>query len=265
MAHASQFIFVSACAKLISNLIPAPNIVEVGSYDVNGSVRKCFPKASTYTGIDLVEGPGVDQVGSGHEFGLSHGYDIAISCECFEHNPYWLETFLNMIRIIKPGGFIIFTCATKGRPEHGTTRTDKLSNPGGISCGWDYYKNLSRNDFEEKIDLSMHFEIYEFFEVKNTCDLMFFGVKQGWRDNERNLGASEGIGTIEAMKQLRTAVHEIGRIKKSRDYPVLGRINDFMLYIAAELLDDRQYQNFRIKLKRFSYYVAGKFKDFKSV
>lgn len=34
-------------------------------------------------------------------------YDITISCNCFEHNPYWRETFLNMHRMTKEGGLCL--------------------------------------------------------------------------------------------------------------------------------------------------------------
>ena len=42
-------------------------------------------------------------------------FDVVISCECFEHNPYWRETFLNMTRVLRPGGLFVLTCATTGR------------------------------------------------------------------------------------------------------------------------------------------------------
>jgi len=41
-------------------------VLEVGSYDVNGSVRPLFKNRQrfpSYTGIDMREGPGVDMVG----------------------------------------------------------------------------------------------------------------------------------------------------------------------------------------------------------
>ena len=39
------------------------NVLEIGSLDINGSVRPMFkPFQLTYTGIDMQEGPGVDIV-----------------------------------------------------------------------------------------------------------------------------------------------------------------------------------------------------------
>ena len=79
-------------------------IIEIGSYDVNGSVRQFFEK-SFYGGVDLTVGPGVDIVCEGDKVDHpDNTYDIAISCECFEHNPQWLETLENMYRMTRDGG-----------------------------------------------------------------------------------------------------------------------------------------------------------------
>ena len=95
-----------------------------------------------------MEGPGVDVVADGHL--LDHqdeSYDITLSCECFEHNPSLVLHLLNMHRMTRPGGFVIFTCATRGRLEHGTQRTSPAESPGSQDIGWNYYKNLQAKDF----------------------------------------------------------------------------------------------------------------------
>lgn len=265
MAHPTQFTYVAACANFISDLLPAPDIIEIGSYDVNGSIRSCFPRVNSYTGLDLMAGPGVDVVGSGHEYGVSNTYDIAISCECFEHNPYWLETFINMIRITRPGGVVIFTCATRGRPEHGTARTDEFSNPGGISQGWDYYRNLLRRDFERKIDMSRHFSVYDFYVANHSKDLMFFVVKSGWHDSDQESCRSRSQ-VLEVISKLRGVVNDINKAKPrvERDFPILGRVNTLMLLIASNLLCDRMYQDLRIKQARLSHYLSRKMRKYRN-
>lgn len=103
MAHPQQFCFVQTFANHISASDSQFNILEIGSYDVNGSVRELFP-GSTYCGVDLTPGEGVDVVADGHRVDHpNNSYDITISCECFEHNPAWLETFHNMYRMTKAG------------------------------------------------------------------------------------------------------------------------------------------------------------------
>jgi len=85
-------------------------------------------------------GSGVDLVSDGHL--IDHDEqtcDITISCECFEHNPYRFQTFQNMYRMDKDRGFVIFSCANRGRGEHGTSRTSPASSRGTKKIGLDYY------------------------------------------------------------------------------------------------------------------------------
>mgnify|MGYP000004499322 CR=1 FL=1 len=179
MAHPQQISYVKTIAQHLSKDFTGVKVLEIGSYNVNGSIRECFP-GSTYTGVDLTEGPGVDLVADGHA--IDHpadSYDIALSCECFEHNPYWLETFLNMYRMAKPGGFVVFTCATRGRLEHGTRRTSPKASPGTQDVGWDYYLNLEAKDFEKRIVFDELFSSYVFIVNKKSRDLYFVGKKNG--------------------------------------------------------------------------------------
>lgn len=188
MAHAEQLSFVRSASQFLSSGFAGKRILEIGSYNVNGSVRTFFSE-SEYIGVDLSEGPGVDKVAEGHIVDYPDAiFDITISCECFEHNPYWAETFLNMYRMTKNGGAIIFTCATKGRVEHGTARTTPLASPGSNSIGWDYYKNLSQKDFEGIIDSNM-FKKHAFIVNRTSQDLYFIGIKFGDDGFDLDMGA----------------------------------------------------------------------------
>ncbi len=79
----------------------------------------------------------------------------------------------------KSGGFLIFTCATRGRLEHGTDRTTPKASPGTQSVGWDYYYNLEEKDFVNKIDLSIIFDDFLFLKNSDSKDLYFLGKKFG--------------------------------------------------------------------------------------
>lgn len=86
------------------------SVIEIGSANVSGSIRPFF-RGSVYTGVDLAPGPDVELVASGDEVLLPDGsVDLAISCECFEHNPKWRATFLMMHPMTKPGGVVAMTC-----------------------------------------------------------------------------------------------------------------------------------------------------------
>ena len=185
MAHLQQLQFVKSISRGLIDDYNNIKVIEIGSYEVNDGVRYFFTNSS-YVGVDLINGPGVDLVCEGDK--VNHPdetYDISLSCECFEHNPNWIKTFENMWRMTKKGGIVIATCATSGRLEHGTSRTSSNQSPGSQMVGWDYYKNLSPADFEKKLPLSDMFSDY-FFQINtHSSDLYFFGIRKP--ENQRNI------------------------------------------------------------------------------
>jgi SAM-dependent methyltransferase len=177
MAHPQQFFYIQKLKLLFPAYFFNKKVLEVGSLNINGSIRVFFTNCD-YLGIDVGIGRDVDLVCEGQN--LDHPnetYDTIFSCECFEHNPYWVETFSNMYRMTKPGGLVFMTCATTGRPEHGTTRTTPHNSPLTIGKGWEYYKNLTAEDFILKFDLNNMFLIYEFQVDYTHQDLYFYGIK----------------------------------------------------------------------------------------
>ena len=91
MSHPQQRLFVESVKHhFLPNL---SSVLEIGSYDLNGVVRNILecPTIDQYIGVDLVEGPGVDIVCNASEYNSPHLFELVLSCECFEHNPYWLK------------------------------------------------------------------------------------------------------------------------------------------------------------------------------
>jgi SAM-dependent methyltransferase len=174
MAHESQNVFFRLVKEKYPDHFEWKNVLEVGSLDINGSVRDLFEYCN-YVGLDLGIGPGVDFSVQGQDAKYpDNSFDVTVSAECFEHNPYWKETFENMQRMTKVGGLLIFTCAGTGRPEHGTARTDAGSSPLTTAAGWDYYKNLTPEDFN---DVDLTYWGHEFYENEIAQDLYFVGIK----------------------------------------------------------------------------------------
>jgi SAM-dependent methyltransferase len=176
MAHQEQKDFVQKLRNNFSNFFTDKKVLEIGSLNINGSIREFFDNCK-YTGIDVDFGDGVDIVCEGQNYKASdETYDVVLSTECFEHNPYWLETFKNMIRLCKDGGLVFFTCATDGRPEHGTSRTTPLDSPLTVKLGWDYYRNLTEENFTDQINFDEYFSEYHFEINDEHKDLYFWGV-----------------------------------------------------------------------------------------
>jgi len=169
MAHSTQQDFILYVKNKFPNYFENKKVLEVGSLDINGSMRSFFSNCD-YLGIDVGEGKGVDLVIPGQEYdAIDESYDVCTSGECFEHNPYWAETFVNMVRMCKSGGLVLFTCATTGRKEHGTSRTDSGSSPLTVNLGWEYYKNLDEQDFRQSFEESFD-EIFLEYEFHSTED-----------------------------------------------------------------------------------------------
>jgi SAM-dependent methyltransferase len=170
MSHQAQLDFVAGLKQRFPEYFRKGRVLEIGSLDINGSVRQFFEDCD-YTGVDLGEGKGVDLVARGEELDYFDGnFTVCLSCECFEHNPEWAATLRNMIRM--SCGLVFFSCATTGRPEHGTRRTSPQDAP---FCG-DYYRNLTEDDVRQEVDLSA-FKVYEFISNDKAHDLYFWGIK----------------------------------------------------------------------------------------
>ena len=96
------------------------NAIDIGSYDVNGSYRVLFDAPGwRYTGVDLESGPGVDVVlKSPYKLPFpSASVDLVLSGQAFEHVEFFWLTWLEMARVLKPGGLIFLLAPSRG-PEH---------------------------------------------------------------------------------------------------------------------------------------------------
>lgn len=179
MAHIEQRTFFNIVAE---NWRKIPNhtshrILEIGSYDVNGTVRQEFREAALYTGVDLIAGPGVDVVSRGHELSSDLGqFDITIATEVFEHDKEWPLTLGKMFELTRPGGAVIVSCASTGRPEHGTERANSSLSPGTTSIGDDYYSNVSEKAFSSALE-NLGFDFFDLRFFRWPADLYFVGLR----------------------------------------------------------------------------------------
>jgi len=158
------------------------NVVDFGSLDVNGNNRFLFFNYN-YTGVDIGEGPNVDVVSPAHEFVSDILYDVVISTEMLEHDMHWEKSLINMEKLLKPNRMMLITCASTGRPEHGTIRSEgpkAFSSPltSQIEEWMNYYKNLTAADFRSVLDVDKIFKMHKFFYVEGACDLYFVGIKK---------------------------------------------------------------------------------------
>ena len=93
-----------------------PVILDVGSQDINGSLRACAPSRATYIGVDMVAGNGVDLLLEDPHvlpFDDQH-FDAVVTTSCFEHDPMFWVTFLEITRVTRCGGYIYVCVPSNG-------------------------------------------------------------------------------------------------------------------------------------------------------
>ncbi|WP_321805327.1 methyltransferase domain-containing protein [Burkholderia sp. BCC1993] len=102
----------------VSQLGPV-KLVEIGSQNVNGSLREVAPSNVDYIGVDFVEGRGVDVI-------LDDPYvlpfetssvDLVVSSSCFEHSEMFWLVFSEVMRTLKPAGLFFLNVPSNG-PFH---------------------------------------------------------------------------------------------------------------------------------------------------
>lgn len=155
--HQDQIDFCHRLSVRFPDWFVDRSVLDCGSQDINGNNRFLFSGGS-YLGIDLFPGPNVDVVSKIHEF-QHEPFDTVISTECLEHDKYIDLSLQRMIDLVKQYGAMILTCATTGRPEHGTEENFPDSSPGTL----DYYRNVEPGkivDFFSKSFKCWSVEIY---------------------------------------------------------------------------------------------------------
>ncbi len=119
--HLSSFQHMETLVKQHLDENRRLKIVDIGSYDVNGTYGTLFKGKPnwTYQGVDLEAGPNVDIVlKDPYTIPLaSDSVDLIVSGQAFEHVEYFWLSWLEMTRIVKPGGMIFLIAPSRG-PEH---------------------------------------------------------------------------------------------------------------------------------------------------
>jgi SAM-dependent methyltransferase len=91
-------------------------IVDIGSQDVNGSLRSVAPTNNKYIGVDFAEAKGVDVVIT-DPYSLpfeDESVDAVVSSSCFEHSEFFWLLFNEALRILKPNGLLYINAPSNG-------------------------------------------------------------------------------------------------------------------------------------------------------
>ena len=173
--HIQQIQFIQSLIEKYPRYKSNVKILDIGSADSNGNNKQFFDlETSDYVGIDIHEYKNVDIISKAHEFKSRYKYDVVISGEMLEHDQHWRLSLQNMAKLTKKGGILIITCASTGRPEHGTNKTSPQDSPATT----DYYYNISTEEFNFILQPEVFFADWETTYNQESCDLYFYGIKK---------------------------------------------------------------------------------------
>jgi SAM-dependent methyltransferase len=104
--------------------VSGKSVIEVGSMNVNGSLRGHVVSLgpSRYVGVDFMAGNGVDVVCDASNLEQRFGkdaFDVVISTEMLEHAEHWRQAIIAMKHVLRTGGILLLTARGPGFPLHG--------------------------------------------------------------------------------------------------------------------------------------------------
>lgn len=120
MGNCAAFFQVYAAANAAAAGAAAqPTIIEIGSQDVNRSLREVAPPSFAYIGVDFIAAKGVDVViEDPYSLPFADGSaDVVVSSSCFEHSEMFWLVFLEIMRVLKPHGLFYLNVPSNG-PFH---------------------------------------------------------------------------------------------------------------------------------------------------
>ena len=180
--HGQAKAFTLFVKQILGEYFINKKVLDVGSGDINGNNRFLFENCE-YDGNDVIQAPNVTIVSKTKDLPYENEtFHTIVSTECFEHDPTYKESFLKIYDMLKKDGLYFFSCASTGRPEHGTRRTspqDSYGTIGNIDDMSDYYKNLTEHDLNAVLNLNELFSVWDTYYSSDMKDLYFLGIKKG--------------------------------------------------------------------------------------
>src|SRR5262245_6990533 len=109
-------LFLNGVARAVGETFDFPGpIIEVGAYQVQGqeemSDLRGYLSGRPYVGIDVREGPGVDEVADVEDLPYaSESIGMVIALSTFEHVPHFWRGLEEVFRVLKPDGALFISC-----------------------------------------------------------------------------------------------------------------------------------------------------------
>ena len=170
MCHLGCIVF--GAANLSEKEVQGKRVIEVGAYDVNGSLRPVIEsmKPEEYIGVDIEMGPGVDMIVKGEDLVKTFGkesFDLVIATELLEHTKNWREVISNLKDICKKDGILLITTCAIGFKYHS------------------YPDDFWRYEIKDFKKIFSDFEILKTEKAKNSASVYLKARKpENFREND---------------------------------------------------------------------------------
>lgn len=109
---------MDALREWYPQLAAGHTVLELGSRWAHGGVpQTLFTGEHAYTGIDMLEGQGVDLVMNFHDLQTvfkAHSVDTVLCLETLEHDDRFWLTLEQVARVLKRGGHFVLSVPTEG-------------------------------------------------------------------------------------------------------------------------------------------------------
>jgi hypothetical protein len=165
--HAQAFKFV---AEVVHNLHPKGPVYEIGSRNINGTVRGLFKDCGLYVGIDSMPGPDVDLMENGATYTPPITPATVVCCEVLEHTAEAEAIVKKAADVLAEDGHLIITCAGHGRVPHSAI-------DGGEVRPGEYYQNIAADTLVGWATAA-GLDTVRVSETDNPGDLYFVGQKR---------------------------------------------------------------------------------------
>ncbi len=120
--HGANFEFLNEMKPKYLEYFSNCKVLEIGSctsWNNNPPAFKGYFDNCEYTGIDIIEGEGVDIVVRAQDtvFPEKH-FDTILCFSVFEHDPDWKETLSHNLPFVKDGGMLFLAWGAEGNNPH---------------------------------------------------------------------------------------------------------------------------------------------------
>ena len=140
-------------------------VVDVGSADINGSLKDYLDNSNNYIGVDLEKNKNVDIV-LDDPYSLpfdNNSIDVVLCSSVFEHSEFFWLIFLEVMRTLKPNGIFYLNAPSHGEYHAFPNDSWRFYPDSGISLKNWGVKNNFNCDLVESFVLKNEYEGWDDF------------------------------------------------------------------------------------------------------